>query len=155
MKSHFRVTLCIAVALAFAVNMFHTTAATAVEKIQTLQELSDSFAEIASEASKMVVAVKTETTVKHSSKGEHYWLPRVIPKGDGTYQRFYNVPDSGIRNRELRLPPEPPHLGQNFPFFEGRGSDIVLDDEGHIATSAELIGNSNDITVTLGNKHAP
>lgn len=151
MKSHVRVTLCIAVALAFAVNMAHPTAAPAADTKQTLQELSDAFAEIASEASKMVVAVKAEQTVKHNSKGEHYWLPRVIPKGDGTYQRFYNVPDSGIQNREFRLPPEPPHFLQDFPYFEGFGSGIVLDDEGHIATAAELIGNANNITVTLGN----
>lgn len=151
MKSHVRVTLCIAVALAFAVNMVHPTAAPAADKKQTLQELSDAFAEIASEASKMVVAVKAEQTVKHSSKGEHYWLPRVIPKGDGTYQRFYNVPDSGIQYREFRLPPEPPHFLQDFPYFKGFGSGIVLDDEGHIATAAELIGNTNNITVTLGN----
>ncbi len=151
MKSHVRVTLCIAVALAFAVNMVHPTAAPAADKKQTLQELSDAFAEVASEASKMVVAVKAEQSVKHSSKGEHYWLPRVIPKGDGTYQRFYHVPESGILNREFRLPPEPPHLLQDFPYFEGFGSGIVLDDEGHIATAAELIGNANNITVTLGN----
>lgn len=151
MKYHVRESVCIAVALAFAINMFHSTAAPAADKHQTLQELSDAFAEIASEASKMVVAVKAEKTVKHSSKGEHYWLPRVIPKGDYTYRHFYHVPDSEIRNREFSLPPEPPHFGENIPFFEGFGSGIVLDDEGHIATAAELIGISNNITVTLGN----
>ena len=149
MKSHVRVTLCIAVALAFAVNMVHPTAAPAADTKQTLQELSDAFAEIASEASKMVVAVKAEQTVKHSSKGEHYWLPRVVPKADDTYRQFYRPPPA-MGNRPL-LPPEPPHFGQNFPYFEGFGSGIVLDDEGHIATAAELIGNANNITVTLGN----
>ena len=150
MKSHVRVTLCIAVSLVFAVNMLHPTTAPAADKKQALQELSDAFVEIAGEASKMVVAVKAEYSIKNNSKGEHYWLPHVIPNGDSTYRHFYRTPDSGFRNREFHLPPVPPHFGQNFPYSQGFGSGIVLDDEGHIATAAELIGNSNNITVTLG-----
>lgn len=149
MKSHVRVTLCIAVVLAFTFNMFHPTAAPAADKRQTLQEFSDAFAEIAGQASRMVVAIKVEQVERHSKKGEHYWAPFEIPRQDGKFRYFYHQPD--WESQEFHLAPEPPHFWQNLPDTNGFGSGILLDDEGHIATAANLVGDSREIVVTIEN----
>ena len=150
MKSHVRVTLCIAVALAFAVNMFHPTAAPAADKKQALQELSDAFAAIAGEASKMVVAIEAAPSEKRIRQREQFWTPDEIPQWDGKHHFFFHGPKWESSPPGFHGLPEMnyPH---NFPDSGGFGSGILLDDEGHIATVVQLVDNSNEITVTLEN----
>ncbi len=150
MKFHIRETVCIAVALAFAFNLFNPPAALAADKRQALQELSEACAEIAGEASKIVVAIKAEQYEKHSSKGEHYWTPYEIPQWEDKHQYFYTEPKWENGDRGFH-PPAEPHFAPNLPHSGGFGSGILLDDEGHIATVAELVENSNKITVVLEN----
>jgi serine protease Do len=150
MKYHVRETFCIAVALAFAFNMFHPAAAPAADKRQALQELSEAFAEIAGEAGKMVVAIEAEPSEKRVRQQERSWTPYEIPQRDGKYRYFFHDPNWESGNREFHPLPGP-HFPQNLPDSGGFGSGILLDDEGHIATVVQLVDNSNEITVTLEN----
>ena len=149
MKTRVRNTLCIAVVLALNFIMFHPTAARAADKRQTLQELSQAFAEIAGEAGKMVVAIEAEQIRRHTKKGEHYWAPYQIPQQNGRFRHFYHQPD--WHRGESSPTPEPYHFWQNLPDSDGFGSGIFLDDEGHIATIVNLVGDSREIVVTIEN----
>ena len=150
MKFHVRETVCIAVALVIAFNMFHPPAALAADKRQALQELSEAFAEIVGEASKIVVAIEAEPSEKHIRQRERFKIPYEIPESDGKYRYFYHVPEWESGNRGYHPLPEF-NFPENFPKSGGFSSGILLDDEGHIATVAQLVENSNKITVTLEN----
>jgi serine protease Do len=164
MKSHVLETLGLVFIFAFAFGMLQPSTAQAVDKRQALQDLSAVFAEIAHEVGKTVVAIEAERAEDEEDRRERFrfrgeppWekMPREFRRRfrrnsdhdeERNYEFFFRLPER--QGREFRNLPER-LFRRDFPDRADFGSGILIDNKGHIATTTELVNDSDEVYVTL------
>ena len=98
---------------------------------QQLQDLSSAFRDVAKKVSPAVVYISTEQTVK----GRDVQNPYGDFFDDETFRRFFGIPE----DREYKR--------------EGLGSGFLVREDGYILTNNHVVGEADEINVTLPDKH--
>lgn len=137
-------------------------AAWAADEQQTLQALSKSFTVLAQEVGEMVVGIETERSNKDRERFPQFegW-ERFGPEFDRWFRRnsdpdekseeYFFFPDPYRERRERRYNVIPDGERHYFPNDTDFGSGILLDEQGHIATTIELVDDSKEVIVALQN----
>ena len=136
-------------------------AASAADERQTLQALSKSFAVLAQDVGEMVVGIQAERSDENRDRDHRFegwerfgpeefrrWFRQNPDRGERPEDYFFDPdPYRGQERRRNVIPEDllPNEIRHEINF----GSGILLDEQGHIATVIELVGNSKEVTVTL------
>ena len=139
-------------------------AASAADERETLQALSKSFTVLAQEVGEVVVGIKTERSVENRERpprfdgGEWFgpeefrrWFRQNPDRGERSEDYFFSPDPYGERQEQRRnVIPIPEGMLSNMVHPETNfGSGILLDEQGYIATIAELVNDSKEIVITL------